>query len=49
MGAATFMRMNLQHINFYIISRPASASTATGYNKVHAKEQAALVDTAFEI
>lgn len=49
MGAATFMRMNLQHINFYIISRPASASTATGYNKVHVKEQTALVDTAFEI
>ncbi len=49
MGAATFMRMNLQNINFYIVSRPASASTATGYNKVHVKEQAALVDTAFEI
>ncbi len=49
MGAATFMRMNLQNINFYIISRPASASTATGYAKMHAKEQAALIDTAFEI
>lgn len=49
MGAATFMRMNLQHINFYITSRSASASTATGYAKMHAKEQAALIDTAFEI
>jgi len=49
MGAATFLRMNLKNINFYITSRAASASTATGYNKVHVKEQAALVDTAFEI
>jgi 2-oxoglutarate dehydrogenase E1 component len=49
MGAATFMRMNLKNINFYITSRSASASTATGYNKVHVKEQVALVDTAFEI
>jgi 2-oxoglutarate dehydrogenase E1 component len=49
MGAASFIRLNLQQINFYTISRPASASTATGYNKVHAKEQSALVDTAFEI
>jgi 2-oxoglutarate dehydrogenase E1 component len=49
MGAATFMRMNLKNINFYITSRTASASTATGYNKVHVKEQVALVDTAFEI
>ncbi len=49
MGAATFMRMNLHNINFYITSRAASASTATGYNKVHVKEQAALIDTAFEI
>ncbi|MBL0357078.1 MAG: 2-oxoglutarate dehydrogenase E1 component [Chitinophagaceae bacterium] len=49
MGAATFMRMNLKNINFFITSRVASASTATGYNKVHVKEQAALVETAFEI
>jgi len=49
MGAASFMRMNLKNINFYITSRSASASTATGYAKMHAKEQAALIDTAFEI
>ena len=49
MGAASFMRMNLKNINFYITSRSASASTATGYAKTHAKEQAALIDTAFEI
>ena len=49
MGAATFLRMNLQNINFYIISRAASASTATGYSKVHTKEQQELIETAFSI
>ena len=49
MGAATFLRMNLQNINFYIISRAASASTATGYSKVHIKEQQELIETAFSI
>ncbi len=49
MGAATFLRMNVKNINFYIISRQASAATATGYAKVHAKEQAEIVNTAFTI
>ncbi len=49
MGAATFLRMNLKNINFFIISRQASAATATGYAKVHAKEQADIVNTAFSI
>ncbi len=49
MGAATFLRMNLKNINFYIISRQPSASTATGYSKVHVKEQAQIIDTAFSI
>jgi 2-oxoglutarate dehydrogenase E1 component len=49
MGAAGFLRMNLKNINFYIISRTQSASTATGYAKVHAKEQAEIIDTAFSI
>ena len=49
MGAATFLRMNVQNINFYIISRTASASTATGYSKIHAKEQLAIIDKAFSI
>ncbi len=49
MGAATFLRMNVKNINFYIISRQASASTATGYSKVHAKEQAEIIDMAFSI
>ncbi len=49
MGAASFLRMNLRNINFYIVSRQASAATASGYGKVHAKEQAEIIDTAFSI
>lgn len=49
MGAATFLRMNVKNINLHVISRNASAATATGYSKVHAKEQAALIETAFTI
>lgn len=48
MGAATYLRMNLQNINFYIISRLPSAATATGFAKVHAREQAELLDAAFK-
>jgi 2-oxoglutarate dehydrogenase E1 component len=47
MGAATFLRMNLKNINFYIISRMSSAATATGYAKIHAKEQAEIINAAF--
>jgi 2-oxoglutarate dehydrogenase E1 component len=49
MGAATFLRINLRNISFYIISRQASASTASGYGKIHAQEQLQIVDTAFSI
>jgi 2-oxoglutarate dehydrogenase E1 component len=49
MGAASFLRMNVKNINLFIISRAASASTATGYAKIHAKEQAEIVNTAFTI
>lgn len=49
MGAATFLRVNLKNIVFYTISRAASASTASGYAKIHAKEQAELIDTAFSL
>ena len=49
MGAASYLRMNVENINFHIISRKASASTASGYSKIHAKEQQDIVDTAFTI
>lgn len=49
MGAASFLQMNLKNINFGVISRNASAATATGYAKVHAQEQSEIIDTAFGI
>ena len=49
MGAASFLQINLKTINFGVISRHASASTATGYNKVHKIEQQEIVDIAFNI
>jgi 2-oxoglutarate dehydrogenase E1 component len=49
MGAASFLQMNLKGINYGVISRQPSASTATGYSKVHAQEQKEIVETAFSI
>ncbi|HWB27311.1 MAG TPA: 2-oxoglutarate dehydrogenase E1 component [Chitinophagaceae bacterium] len=49
MGAASFLQMNLKQINFGVISRNASAATATGYAKVHKQEQDEIVETAFSI
>ncbi len=49
MGAAGFLQTNLKTINFGVISRNASAATATGYAKVHAQEQAEIIETAFNI
>lgn len=49
MGAASYLKMNLSSINFGVISRQPSASTATGYAKVHAQEQAEIIETAFSI
>ncbi len=47
MGAASYLTMHLKSINYGVISRTASASTATGYAKVHAQEQQEIIDTAF--
>jgi 2-oxoglutarate dehydrogenase E1 component len=49
MGAASFLQMNLKDLNFGFISRQPSAATATGYSKIHAQEQAEIVETAFSI
>lgn len=49
MGAASFLQMNLKSINYGIISRQPSASTASGFSKVHAQEQAEIIETAFDI
>jgi 2-oxoglutarate dehydrogenase E1 component len=49
MGAASYLQMNLKSLNYGVISRQPSAATATGYMKVHAQEQAEIIDTAFSI
>ncbi|NBO58727.1 MAG: 2-oxoglutarate dehydrogenase E1 component [Chitinophagia bacterium] len=47
MGAASFMRMNFDLAPISIVSRSASAATATGYSKVHAAEQEEIMKKAF--
>src|SRR5688572_20984863 len=49
MGAAAYLKMNLHSINYGVISRQPSASTATGYHKVHVQEQEEIIETAFSI
>ena len=49
MGAASFLQMNLKSFSFGVISRNASAATATGYAKIHALEQAQIIATAFSV
>jgi 2-oxoglutarate dehydrogenase E1 component len=48
MGAASYLQMNLEDFGFSIRSRKASASTATGYSKLHAIEQKELLASAFK-
>lgn len=47
MGAASFLKMNLDVFEFKMIARHASAATATGFSKVHAKEQEEIILKAF--
>ena len=49
MGAASYLANELKSINYGVISRQPSASPATGYAKVHAQEQAEIIETAFSI
>ena len=50
MGAYSFLKMNWKpkDKDLYVISRKASASPATGFAKLHAKEQQEIVEKAFE-
>ncbi len=48
MGALSFLKMNLDNFPMTYISRPASASTATGFAKKHAIEQQQLVEDALK-
>jgi 2-oxoglutarate dehydrogenase E1 component len=49
MGAATFIQIHAKFLNIGVVSRQPSASTATGYAKVHAQEQGEILDTVFSI
>lgn len=49
MGAASFLKMNLETLNIGYLTRQASAATATGFSKKHAQEQQMLVDEAFAV
>ncbi|NCX95898.1 MAG: 2-oxoglutarate dehydrogenase E1 component, partial [Chitinophagia bacterium] len=46
MGALPYLLMNFDLFNLKYISRPASASPATGFAKLHAQEQKAIIDQA---
>ncbi len=46
MGAWSFLALNYEE-KLRCISRPASAAPATGFGKIHAKEQAAILEAAF--
>ncbi|MGI9545466.1 MAG: 2-oxoglutarate dehydrogenase E1 component [Cyclobacteriaceae bacterium] len=47
MGAWAFVLRSFREVDKDIISRRATASTATGYHKVHLEEQATLIAEAF--
>ena len=49
MGALSFLMLNTNALFTNYIARPASAATATGYSKQHAKEQQTIIDAVFTI
>jgi len=49
MGALTFLLANLEDFKMQYLSRPAGASTATGFAKKHAIEQQQLVEQALTL
>jgi 2-oxoglutarate dehydrogenase E1 component len=49
MGAASFLKMNLENINIGYLTRQASAATATGFARKHVQEQSMLVNEAFAL
>jgi 2-oxoglutarate dehydrogenase E1 component len=48
MGAWTFIYTRLRHIPFEYIGRPESASPATGYYKIHIKQQQEILEKVFD-
>ncbi|MFY8033500.1 MAG: 2-oxoglutarate dehydrogenase E1 component, partial [Flexibacteraceae bacterium] len=49
MGYWSFILQMMRNLNPQVIARKPSASPATGYGKVHAKEQAELINKAFTL
>jgi len=49
MGSWTYLLRREENFKLRLISRKASASPATGFSKVHAKEQQQIVDEAFKL
>lgn len=48
MGAWTFMRSELNHLDMNIISRPATGSPATGSSKFHNMQQRKIIEKLFD-
>jgi 2-oxoglutarate dehydrogenase E1 component len=48
MGAWLYLMRWDNNLHLKRISRESSASTATGYSKVHAEEQALIIEKAFK-
>ena len=48
MGAWGFILQTIRNVDFKVISRPASASTASGSSKRAEKRQQAIINAAFE-
>ena len=49
MGAWSFMLGYMRKVDIDPISRPASASPATGYKKKHDMQQAEIINTALDL
>lgn len=47
MGAWSFMLRNFKEVKMLLVSRPESGSPATGSSKLHALQQAKIIDKAF--
>jgi 2-oxoglutarate dehydrogenase E1 component len=48
MGAWPFIRSELEHIDWHIISRPATGSPATGSSKFHHMQQRKIIEKLFD-
>ena len=48
MGAWPFIRTEMDHVDWHIISRPATGSPATGSNKFHHMQQRKIIEKLFD-